>query len=700
MTGPTLARRSAALLAALLGAAPAAAQQDTTRVREVDSLVVTAERVRTPLVTSTAAVSRVSGEELRSLPLRSVADALRTVPGITFVDNDGLGLDPQLMVRGFYGGGEADYVVVLLDGRPLNGLQAGLYDWDLVPLPALESIEVFRGGASSLYGDAAVGGVVNLVTAGGPPRGLRGEVTRGAFGLWRGSAALDGAWLGRSGSAFAEVRTLDGYRAHAARTTGSLGATVGLLEGARGELSVSTLHHWREFEEPGPLTTAELDASRREASPFYRFDAADERVHRLTLDGERVLGGGAELSGHLVGEVRALDEVRTLPLSPEFADTKLRELGTRRLLGSLQLRLRPAPVAGSLLVGTDWSLGRIENRYFAVATGDADAYRAAGGGPGELDARGEGSRLAAGAFARYELRPSDAVRLAAGARLDWLRDAFRTLPPAEGARRESSHLAFSPRAGVNVRYLRSPRHEGHVFASVGRSFKAPTPDQLFDQRSIPVPFEPYRVTLSNAELDPQYGTGVEAGLYHRVELLPGRLSGRLSSTAYQIDMRDELDVDLETFRYVNIGRSRHRGVETGLELRGPGGVGAYANHTLQSVTFRNGAHEGNRLKAIPKHALGAGVQAGGPSGLSASLSVQSAWGIHLDDTNTLGLPGYTRVDARAAYPVGPVRLIAEVFNLLDREYSTTGFPDPAGSGVVYLYPAAGRALQLGLSVGG
>ncbi|CAN5248954.1 hypothetical protein BH20GEM2_BH20GEM2_03030 [soil metagenome] len=44
-------------------------------------------------------------------------------------------------------------------------------------------------------------------------------------------------------------------------------------------------------------------------------------------------------------------------------------------------------------------------------------------------------------------------------------------------------------------------------------------------------------------------------------------------------------------------------------------------------------------------------------------------------------------------------LSLEVFNLLDREYSTTGFPDPAGSGVVYYDPAAGRTLQAGLSRG-
>jgi len=38
----------------------------------------------------------------------------------------------------------------------------------------------------------------------------------------------------------------------------------------------------------------------------------------------------------------------------------------------------------------------------------------------------------------------------------------------------------------------------------------------------------------------------------------------------------------------------------------------------------------------------------------------------------------------------------DLLNLADSEYSTTGFVDPAGSGGVYFYPAAGRTLQAGL----
>ncbi len=64
------------------------------------------------------------------------------------------------------------------------------------------------------------------------------------------------------------------------------------------------------------------------------------------------------------------------------------------------------------------------------------------------------------------------------------------------------------------------------------------------------------------------------------------------------------------------------------------------------------------------------------------------------------LPGYTRIDAELWYPVRGVRLTAEVFNVPGREYSTTGFPDPTGTGTIYYYPAAGRLLQIGLSTGG
>ncbi|MFW6202444.1 MAG: TonB-dependent receptor plug domain-containing protein, partial [Gemmatimonadota bacterium] len=171
-------------------AAPDTVEADSTRVHELERMVVVATRSRSPLAISAAAVSRLTEEELDRLPVRTAVDALRHVPGLTFLDFEGTARDPQLATRGFYGGGESEYAVVLLDGRPLNGLEAGLVDWDLIPVAAIDRIEVLRGGASSLYGDAAIGAVVNIVTDDGCGATARWGLSGDAFGGVRGEAGL------------------------------------------------------------------------------------------------------------------------------------------------------------------------------------------------------------------------------------------------------------------------------------------------------------------------------------------------------------------------------------------------------------------------------------------------------------------------------------------------------------------------------
>jgi outer membrane receptor protein involved in Fe transport len=435
------------------------------------------------------------------------------------------------------------------------------------------------------------------------------------------------------------------------------------------------------------------------ARPIVLSAPTRERLHRLALDGRRVLRPGIAASGYVAGEIRAMEETRTLALSPDFADTKLRDLDNSRLVGSFQVEIDDPATgwADRLLVGTDWSAGRLATEHHAVFSGDEDAYRASGSPSPELDARGTASRFGAALFARYDVLPVEALRLSIGGRVDWLRDTFQPRAPSEGERLDAEHLAVSPKLGLNFRYVRTERQEGHVFASAGQSFKAPTPDQLFDQRSIPVPFPPFAITISNELLRPQYGTGFEAGLYHGTELVTDGLSADLSLSAYQIDMRDELDFSFEEFRYVNIGRSRHRGIESGLRLRGPSGVSAFAGYTLQSVTSRAGENAGRYVKAVPRHVLSGDLQARHRLGLAGSIGVVRADGMYLDDANTVELPGFTRVDARVTLPVRRMQLAVQVFNVLDSEYSTTGYPDPAGSGAIYYYPAAGRILQVGVT---
>ncbi len=688
-------------LGALLQAAELPAQ-DTLRPRMLAPVVVTAERGSASLATSAAAVTRLSAAELSRMPRATLADLLRRAPGFSVVDFDGLGFDPQLMVRGFYGGGEAEYVVVQVDGRSVNQLQSGVVAWDVLPpLAAIDAIEVVRGGASSLYGDAAIGGVINVITrAVGPTPGagrLRWEASGGSYGGWRAGADL----AAKPGSFSGGVDRTNGFRAHAERTAARARASVVLAESRAGRLGLSVRSHWRDFDEPGPLLESLLAQRRNGSDPVFRFDHSRDRSGALTLDGRRQLGAGAHtgLSGTVSAELRTVDAIRTLALAPGFGDTKERHAANHRAAVSLQLTSGGAPIPHTdrVVVGMEASRGGLESRYYRIASGTRDDYATAEGERGERDTEGKSGRTAGALYAQFTGHPFDALRLFLGGRFDVLYDSFDPVFPAGQSRETATHQSFSPKAGLNLRYLNGSGGSGNVYLSASRSFKAATLDQLYDQRNIPIPFPPFEIRTSNPDLRPQHGTSVEAGLYQSGQVAAGwRATASLS--AYQMDMQDELDFDVTSFRYVNIGRSRHRGVEAGGNLEGAHGS-AFASYTLQAARSRSGSNAGKRLKAIPRHSLTTGVSARPAGLLSAGVVITHIRGIFLDDANSVRLPNYTRLDAQLAWQVRGIGVLLEVRNLLDHRYSSSGFLDPSGSGEAYLYPAAGRVIELGVRGG-
>lgn len=692
----------AALLlpSAALSQTPARAPDSTavsgaTRARRLDPLVVTAARSARPISQATASVTALSRAELDALPVRTVAQALEFIPGLAVLQADGLGESPQVIARGFYGGGETDYVLLLLDGVPLNGLTSGAANWDLVPLASIETIEVMRGGGSSLYGDAALGAVVNLITrrSGNPVRTI--AASRGAFDVTRLDASITDQVNDRDVSLSLGAHRAGGYRTHEAREALTLRAGMTLLRTAERELSLSALLHGRRFDDPGPLDDTSLALGRRGALPFYRFDHTAESSVRLTADGSARLARGTTMHAYVAAESDRANVIRTLPLSAEFADTKRRIVPAERLIGSWNVETRGLGV-GRMMLGTDASIGRLTSTYWELLNGDASTFAASGSPSETLDAEGHGRRRAVGAFANWEIEPASRVRLLAGARYDRLTDAFDAVLPTDQSRLSATHEAWSPKLAANVRLLDSDRQELGAYVSLARSFKAPTMDQLFDQRSIPVPFPPFSITTSNALLVPQTGTGVEAGVRHRLELLSGRLSTRWSLTTYQMDMRHELDFDLATFHFVNVAESRHRGIEAAANLAGPDAMTAAFTYSLQSAVATNGEKAGHFLRGIPRHTVTARVSREPARGVAVSLAGVRVQGAPFDDVNSSDLPSYTRVDARASYAFGVARLVAEMRNALDASYSSTGFPDPGGTAIRFYYPAAGRVVSIGV----
>ena len=166
------------LLVALLLTPVLALAQAPTDTLELAAVTVTAERVPLDPARAAAAVTVITDEEIQRRPVQNLADVLTLTPGFAFLNGDRAGTPPAAAVRGFYGGGEAEYVLLLVDGRPVNDIETGVVDWELVPL-----------GGRRARRDPPRRGLV--------PLGRRGNRGRRQRGDGRGAGAAPGVRLGR-----------------------------------------------------------------------------------------------------------------------------------------------------------------------------------------------------------------------------------------------------------------------------------------------------------------------------------------------------------------------------------------------------------------------------------------------------------------------------------------------------------------------
>ncbi len=112
---------------------------------------------------SAAALTVLTGEEIRRSGATTIWDALRLAPGVQVLKQ--LSLGPVVSIRGF-NDLLNPLLLVLKDGRPLfNPFDSG-YNWQMIDfvIEDVDRIEIIRGPGAALWGDNAVNGVVNIIT--------------------------------------------------------------------------------------------------------------------------------------------------------------------------------------------------------------------------------------------------------------------------------------------------------------------------------------------------------------------------------------------------------------------------------------------------------------------------------------------------------------------------------------------------------
>ncbi len=624
-------------------------------------------------------MSVITRADIERTQARTLPEALRYLPGVFFSSRDGGGALPMAITRGYFGGGENEYVLLLVDGVPVNSTRTSLIEWTSLPAASIERIEVLRGSGSALYGDVAVGGVINVITRADTTDSERALVGIAHRGEWEASVALTRAFRpGWAAGATADYATGPGYREHA--FSRRLSASASVQESPPAERTRVALRYDRlENEDPGPLDEEAYRADPVKANSLF---GADERVRdagELVTTVDRTLGARRML--HAAARVHGArqERTRTLLLTPSFGDTQLHDESDRGAWLRAQHDLLTA--ASKLVGGVELSGATYESSYRVPETGQETS-------------QASGKRLAAAVYGEWQRELTDRLRGYAGTRYD------RVSPSAtlNGGKYRKRIQALSARLGMNYAYRNDADAAGNVYLVASRGFKMPSLDQLYDARRTPTG-GPDTISISNPLLRPQRADEIEAGIFQRISM--GRTSVEVSFAGYLRDLEDEIDFDLATFRYGNIKHTRHEALELltvahlwrDVELRNALTVGR--------AVFRSGPYQGLQLKNLPRYSTQTVASVPLRRGLLLTLAHRTAGKTALDDENTRTIPGVPRFDVGLRLAAGPLEGSIRVENVSDDRNADLGFVlfDPVLSqGVAMLYPGSGRRVRVALKV--
>jgi iron complex outermembrane recepter protein len=164
-------RRALFMSACAAGGASTALAQDTPQenpdVTEQDTVVVTGSRIVTPNLQSISPVTALSAEEIVRTGRSSIEDVINELPQVFAAQganvSNGANGTATVNLRGL----GSNRTLVLLNGRRLGpgdpGSTTFASDINIVPTALVQRVEILTGGASSVYGADAVGGVVNFI---------------------------------------------------------------------------------------------------------------------------------------------------------------------------------------------------------------------------------------------------------------------------------------------------------------------------------------------------------------------------------------------------------------------------------------------------------------------------------------------------------------------------------------------------------
>lgn len=626
----------------------------------------------------------------------SLDETLAAIPGLAVSNRNNPAQDPRISIRGF--GARSAFGVrgirVLRDGIPLT-LPDGQTPVDYLDLESVGRVEVLRGSASSLYGNAG-GGVIDIRSSEPSLAPFLAEARwwTGSFGnrrlVGKASGSLPG--IGYQGNV---AHTLNGGFRDYSRQRVTTGFARAAVERPSGVVALQFLGmNMPLAENPGALTEAQMSANSRMADPLSVRKRARKSVAQSQLGVTARRGGdGGEIEAAAYLGARSLDNplaFAVVDVARTASGISLRGGAPRQLWG----------VGQRFTAGAELQVQNDSRRNFtncndtpmpATPTATCPVV-AAERGTVTLDQRE--IVLSTGAYIRDEARLGNRYIASVAVRGDRIRFAVRdrlieaSNPDDSGQR---SLGAISPMVGLLA--VLAPTHSAYV--NVSSAFETPTATELGNQ--------PSGAAGINKDLRPQQSTTYETGV-------KGSLAIGLHYNAAMFATRvvDELipfDIPASNGRryFRNAGRTSRRGLELAVgAIRGSLEAAAaytYANYRFTDFAVGTEQYAGNRIPGIPRQLLQASAAFRSSLGtLLAETTVADR--VFVNDANSESSPGYAIINLRfnggRSFGRSGAELTVGVQNLLDRHYASSVSVNAAGG--KYFEPGTERAVYLGVAL--
>lgn len=658
--------------------------KDTIETKEV---VVTANRYEKDIEEIPAKVELIKAEQIEKMPIINMDDVFNSISNVNVNRSWGpFSKNSSVTMRGL---SSSARTLILLDGMPLNVAAGGSVNWHMIDPDNVARIEVTKGPNSALYGNNAMGGVINIISKRpNSPLTINSNTYAGSFKTFGQHLRITGSQIKESKGLYWGI---NGF--------GRMGDGYYFETEASRDYTDTTTYIW-EYNGGGYLGYQFNNNHKVELSVDYYDDLRNQGTEVHAENGSYYKFTNSIIKANYWGRIKTFNITANLYRKQQHyfnQKEKINSGGEYKLVESSSI-----DIDEGLWIGINKRISKKNYLTFGtdIKYGDTDYQDIYFTSPDEVYYQGAYNFLAF--FAQDEHDLNHKFKLVSGLRFDYANfhnGSFEVKNPSSATGyttdlyneyASQAWTALSFKLALNYQQNEILRH----YFSVASGFNPPKLDDLCRSGKISK-----GIKVANPELQPEKIYNIELGSFvtlNKLSIEPSIYYSRGIDFHYLVGLGTDIDLGGEVrplLQKQNVSDMEILGAEINIKYQIIKNLNLAANYAYNHATIIKYQSnigtdlDGKEAVEVPPHQAYIGLFYQFKN-FNTSFSYRYTDDQWADDENTLKVYGYSIFDFKASYTLKKYfQFYVDVQNLFDVE-----FVDRKG------YPSPGRYVLLGLKI--